>query len=105
MRRSSSARWAKSDGAPSIAALASTALRRSVRRSSLVSFLDMSASSSTVDTAQNREELRDRLDRGARKLAAITGQSLTDTPSRLRRDERLAPYTTFRIGGPADLYF
>ena len=23
----------------------------------------------------------------------------------MRRDERLAPYTTFRIGGPADLYF
>jgi UDP-N-acetylmuramate dehydrogenase len=65
----------------------------------------MSASSSTVDTAQNREELRGRLDRVARKLTTITGQSLTGTPSRLRRDERLAPYTTFRIGGPADLYF
>ena len=25
--------------------------------------------------------------------------------ARLRRDEPLAPYTTFRIGGPADLYF
>ena len=26
-------------------------------------------------------------------------------PVRLRRDEPLAPYTTFRIGGPADLFF
>src|SRR5689334_2300324 len=105
MRRSSSARCAYSGDAPSIAGSASTALRHSVRRRSLVSFLDMSASSSTVDTPQN-EELRNRLDRAARKLAAATGQSLTrDAPSRLRRDERLAPYTTFRIGGPADLYF
>src|SRR4051812_1817659 len=66
----------------------------------------MSASSSTVDTAQNREELRSRLDRAARKLATISGQSLTPAAtSRVRRDEVLAPYTTFRIGGPADLYF
>ncbi|HEX4932406.1 MAG TPA: hypothetical protein VFV33_04450, partial [Gemmatimonadaceae bacterium] len=26
-------------------------------------------------------------------------------PLRLKRDEPLAPYTTFRIGGPADLFF
>ncbi|CAN5309617.1 UDP-N-acetylmuramate dehydrogenase [soil metagenome] len=26
-------------------------------------------------------------------------------PARLRRDEPLAPYTTFRIGGPADLFY
>src|SRR5688572_24977753 len=26
-------------------------------------------------------------------------------PARLRRDEPLAPYTTFRIGGPADLLY
>ena len=26
-------------------------------------------------------------------------------PSRLRRQELLAPYTTFRIGGPADLMY
>ncbi len=26
-------------------------------------------------------------------------------PARLRRDEALAPYTTFRIGGPADLFY
>jgi UDP-N-acetylmuramate dehydrogenase len=26
-------------------------------------------------------------------------------PSRLKRDEPLAPYTTFKIGGPADLYY
>src|SRR5205085_4187132 len=63
-------------------------------------------SSSTVDTAQNREELRSRLDRAARKLATASGQSLTPgVTSRVRRDEVLAPYTTFRIGGPADLYF
>src|SRR3954466_13010163 len=106
MRRSSSARWPYSGNAPRSAASASTALRRSVRRSSLVSFLDMSASSSTVDTAQNREELRSRLDRAARRLATASGQSLTpDATSRVRRDEVLAPYTTFRIGGPADLYF
>jgi UDP-N-acetylmuramate dehydrogenase len=30
--------------------------------------------------------------------------SLLDS-SRLRRDEPLAPYTTFRIGGPADLFY
>src|SRR3954454_19190980 len=106
MRRSSSARWPYSGNAPRSAASASTALRRSVRRSSLVSFLDMSASSSTVDTAQNREELRSRLDQAARKLATASGQSLTPgVTSRVRRDEVLAPYTTFRIGGPADLYF
>lgn len=66
----------------------------------------MSASSSTVDTTLNREELRGRLDEAARKLATVTGQSLTPgAASPIRRDERLAPYTTFRIGGPADLYF
>ena len=66
----------------------------------------MSASSSTVDTAQNSEQLRNRLDRAARKLAEITEQSLIPgATSRIRRDEVLAPYTTFRIGGPADLYF
>src|SRR5689334_8546001 len=66
----------------------------------------MSASSSTVDAAQNRDELRSRLDRAAHKLAAVTGQPLTPgASSRIRRDEILAPYTTFRIGGPADLYF
>ena len=27
------------------------------------------------------------------------------TASRLRRDEMLAPYTTFKIGGPADLFY
>lgn len=26
-------------------------------------------------------------------------------PARLRRDEPIAPYTTFRIGGPADLFY
>jgi UDP-N-acetylmuramate dehydrogenase len=38
---------------------------------------------------------RDALERLAARLA----------PGQLRRDEVLAPYTTFRIGGPADLYY
>ena len=38
---------------------------------------------------------RDALERLAARLA----------PAQLRRNEVLAPYTTFRIGGPADLYY
>jgi UDP-N-acetylmuramate dehydrogenase len=38
---------------------------------------------------------RDALERLAARLA----------PAQLRRNEALAPYTTFRIGGPADLYY
>lgn len=36
-----------------------------------------------------------------------SGQSLIHAlgPDRVRRDEILAPYTTFRIGGPADLFY
>jgi UDP-N-acetylmuramate dehydrogenase len=66
----------------------------------------MSASSTTFSSTRNREDLRSRLDLVARDIAAKTGEALrTDSSSRLRRDEVLAPYTTFRIGGPADLYF
>ncbi|HET7583959.1 MAG TPA: UDP-N-acetylmuramate dehydrogenase [Gemmatimonadaceae bacterium] len=35
-------------------------------------------------------------------LAALAEQL---DPDRIRRDEPLAPYTTFRIGGPADLFY
>ena len=36
------------------------------------------------------------------KLAALAAEL---DPAHLRRDEVLAPYTTFRIGGPADLFY
>jgi len=42
---------------------------------------------------ENSDQLK--LDRLARRLA----------PGRLRRNEPIGPYTTFRIGGPADLFF
>lgn len=51
-------------------------------------------------------------------LGGVNGDSVSPTekyaydelasrldPSRLRRDEPIAPYTTFRIGGPADLFY
>src|SRR5689334_22808224 len=65
----------------------------------------MSASCTAIDSAHDREELRRRLDAVARRITAKTGEALARGPSRLRRDEPLGPYTTFRIGGPADLYF
>jgi UDP-N-acetylmuramate dehydrogenase len=66
----------------------------------------MSASSTTVRNPRDREELRGRLDVIAQRIAGNTGEALDSaSSSRLRRDELLAPYTTFRIGGPADLYF
>ena len=37
-----------------------------------------------------------------RALDAVAAQL---DPARVRRDEPLAPYTTFRIGGPADLFY
>ena len=48
------------------------------------------------------------MDRVAKRLGASTDSATrpeNDSSSRLRCDEILAPYTTFRIGGPADLYF
>jgi UDP-N-acetylmuramate dehydrogenase len=74
----------------------------------IISFLDMSGSSITAISARDKEQLRGRLDRVAKRIAASTGsaaRSDISSASRLRRDEKLAPYTTFRIGGPADLYF
>src|SRR5689334_16921914 len=65
----------------------------------------MSASSTAIDSAHDREELRRRLDVVARRITAATGEALARGTSRLRRDEPLGQYTTFRIGGPADLYF
>jgi UDP-N-acetylmuramate dehydrogenase len=68
----------------------------------------MSGSSITAVSARDKEQLRSRLDRVAKRIAASTGsaaRSDISSASRLRRDENLAPYTTFRIGGPADLYF
>jgi UDP-N-acetylmuramate dehydrogenase len=68
----------------------------------------MSGSSITAVSARDKEQLRSRLDRVAKRIAASTGsaaRSDISSASRLRRDETLAPYTTFRIGGPADLYF
>ena len=62
----------------------------------------------TAISARDRELLRIQLDRAAKRIAAsaeIATQSENGSSSRLRRDEVLAPYTTFRIGGPADLYF
>src|SRR3982750_1264931 len=66
----------------------------------------MSASSTTVKSTHDREGARGRLELVARRIASRTGEANgSSTSSRLRRDELLAPYTTFRIGGPADLYF
>jgi UDP-N-acetylmuramate dehydrogenase len=68
----------------------------------------MSGSSITAESARDREQLRGRLERVAKRISASLDQSArsTEMPStRLRRDEPLAPYTTFRIGGPADLCF
>jgi len=63
----------------------------------------------TAITARDKEQLRSRLDRVAKRIAATmvpaSARSDISSASRLRRDEPLAPYTTFRIGGPADLYF
>ena len=66
-------------------------------------------SGSASPQAPTRHELATRLDRLGERLLARVG-ALPPAPgapaaSRLRRDEVLAPYTTFRIGGPADLFF
>src|SRR5438046_8550163 len=109
MRRSSSARWPRTGDAAAVAKAAiSERQRGSARRAPIISFLDMSGSSITAVSARDKEQLRSRLDRVAKHIAASTGsaaRSDISSASRLRRDETLAPYTTFRIGGPADLYF
>lgn len=67
----------------------------------------MSGSSTAAKGAHNRQQLRDRLDLVAKRIAACASESQRGDAihSRLRRDEPLAGYTTFRIGGPADLFF
>jgi UDP-N-acetylmuramate dehydrogenase len=67
----------------------------------------MSSPPSTQLSARQQENARARLDSLADRLRARF-QDVGDGPpasARLRRAERLGPYTTFRIGGPADLYF
>jgi UDP-N-acetylmuramate dehydrogenase len=74
----------------------------------MISFLDMSGSSTAAKATLDRKRLRDRLDLLANRIGTSIGASARATSvslSRLRRDEPLAAYTTFRIGGPADLYF
>ena len=68
----------------------------------------MSGSASTEARSHTQGQLRKRLDRLAERLAArssVTSAVGTEPQAVVRRDEPLAPYTTFRIGGPADLYF
>jgi UDP-N-acetylmuramate dehydrogenase len=64
-------------------------------------------SGSSITATSDKEQLRGRLDRVAKRIASASFATRAETSpsSRLRRDEPLAPYTTFRIGGPADLYF
>jgi UDP-N-acetylmuramate dehydrogenase len=68
----------------------------------------MSGSSLTAIAPHDRERLREHLDRVAQRISANLHDALQTNRvplAQLRRDEPLAPYTTFRIGGPADLYF
>src|SRR5437763_1907166 len=106
MRRSSSARCPNSGEAIAATMKATNESLGSVGRASLVSFLDMSASPTIVHKPGDRDELRSRLDELARRIATgLADDGDASATSRLRHDEVLAPYTTFRIGGPADLYF
>jgi len=68
----------------------------------------MSGSSIPATLPRDRARLREQLDRVAQRITAnLHDPSQTNRVplAQLRRDEPLAPYTTFRIGGPADLYF
>lgn len=68
----------------------------------------MSRSATNAASAHDQHELSQRLNQLADRLAAKIGSAPRSGAlqgSRIRRDELLAPYTTFRIGGPADLYF
>src|SRR6266550_6776797 len=66
----------------------------------------MSGSSTAATGARDRKQLRDQLSLVAKRIALCIGDAPRDTVhSRLRRNEPLAAYTTFRIGGPADLFF
>lgn len=66
--------------------------------------------SATTDALRDRQQLRERLDLLAEHLLSLAGSSASSQaafaplPTRVRREELLAPYTTFRIGGPADLF-
>src|SRR5438046_9800761 len=99
MRRSSSARWPRTGDAAAVAKAAiSERQRGSARRAPIISFLDMSGSSMTAISARDKEQLRSRLDHVAKRIAAdarIAARSDNGPSSRLRRDELLAPYTTF----------
>ena len=67
----------------------------------------MSSPPSTETTARQREDARARLESLADRLT-VRFQDDGDGPpasARLKRAELLGPYTTFRIVGPADLYF
>src|SRR6185437_10559343 len=97
MCRSSSARWASTAAGPNIATVTSTALairrariaRTGSRRGGASGAVQVSftVSMSSFDS-KSLARLAERLD-----------------VAHLRRDAELAPYTTFRIGGPADLLF
>ncbi|PYP65647.1 MAG: UDP-N-acetylenolpyruvoylglucosamine reductase [Gemmatimonadetes bacterium] len=66
----------------------------------------MSGSSTAATGARDRKQLHDQLSLVAKRIALCIGDAPRDTVhSRLRRNEPLAAYTTFRIGGPADLFF
>lgn len=67
----------------------------------------MSGSSITASAPRDRKQLSERLSRVAERITAgLDNSTRSDLAStRVRRAEPLAPYTTFRIGGPADLYF
>src|SRR5213082_2307625 len=66
----------------------------------------MSGSSTAATGARDRKHFRDQLSLVAKRIALCIGDAPRDTVhSRLRRNEPLAPYTTFKIGGPADLFF
>lgn len=68
----------------------------------------MSRSATNAAGVHDRHELSQRLNQLAERIVtsiAVAPRDASHTISRVRRDEALAPYTTFRIGGPADLYF
>ena len=69
----------------------------------------MSGSASTKAATPHPRPRHERLDALAQRIAsdldALPASESPPSVPRLRRDELLAPYTTFRIGGPADLYF
>src|SRR5438046_4190513 len=84
MRRSSSARWDSAVGA-AVTSSSTAARVRAGRRGNLPIGM-VSLSSMTVEQ------------RALTDLAGHLGP-------KVKRSETLAPYTTFRIGGPADLFY